>query len=137
MNCKNQASSFRPASSPARRCAGAIYRSPGAPGRDTPVASASTSSGKTRRRGTPGRKARTGSRSLCGRWKKYIFATTQARDAREQRRVRVDRDGFRQKWKRPFGEKVTLQYLETSAIAKPEICDRTEKTPDGLVLALC
>ena len=47
-------------------------------------------------------------RSPCGLWRKYIFATTRARDAHVRRRVSVDRDAFRQKQKNPFQEKVII-----------------------------
>ena len=53
-------------------------------------------------------KDRTEFRSPCGLWRKYIFATTRARDAHVRRRVSVDRDAFRQKQKNPFQEKVII-----------------------------
>lgn len=37
-----------------------------------------------------------------------MFATTQAHDARVQRRAGVDRDALPERWKRPFQVKVTL-----------------------------
>src|SRR4029077_766366 len=101
-----------------RKCAAAICRSPASPDRDTPIASASSSSGKNRRTGTRVRKGHTESRSPYGRWKKYIFATIRAHDAHEQRRARAVRDGFQQKWKRPFQKKVTVQYLEPITFCK-------------------
>jgi len=55
---------------------------------------------------------RTGYRSPCDRWRKYIFATTQARDAHGQPRADVDGNAFREKWKRPFRKKLPLQYLK-------------------------
>ena len=54
------------------------------------------------------RKDRTESRSPCGRWRKYIFATTRARGARVRLRVNEDRDAFRQKQKGPFQEKIII-----------------------------
>ena len=51
-------------------------------------------------------KDRTEFRLPCGLWRKYIFATSRARDAHVRRRVSVDRDAFRQKQKNPFQEKV-------------------------------
>src|SRR5262249_13508913 len=101
-----------------RRCTAAICRSLASPGQDRPVASASSSSGKSRKTGTPTRKGRTGFQSLCGRWRKYIFSKTRARDAHVRRRVRVDRGECQQKWKRPFQKRVALQYLERNTICK-------------------
>src|SRR5206468_12387553 len=112
-----------------------------------PVATASSSSGKTQRRGTPGRKARTGFQSLYGRWKKCIFATIPGRDAHERRHARAVRDEFQQKWKRPFRKKVTvliskqksdlqsLKFLMTKRNARwsscvvPHFCVRSEEKP--------
>ena len=56
----------------------------------------------------PAHKDPTEFRSPCGLWRKYIFATTRARDAHVRRRVSVDRDAFRQKQKNPFQEKVII-----------------------------
>src|SRR5439155_10181274 len=83
-------------------------RSLAAPGPDRPVASASTSSDKSRKTKRPDRRVRTGYRSLCGRLRKYIFATTQAGDVHVRQRARVGRDGFREKQKSPFQEKFTV-----------------------------
>src|SRR5262245_12097818 len=105
---KRRAGACRRALRPARRCTGEIYRSPAKPGRDKPIASASTSSGKSPKTGTRDHKDRTEFRSPCGPWRKYIFAKTRARDARVRPRVNVDRDAFRQKQKNPFQEKVII-----------------------------
>src|SRR5205814_8545724 len=85
-----------------------ICRSLAAPGPDKPIASASTSSGKSLRTGTRDHKARTESRSPYGRWRKYIYATNQARGVHVRQRARVGRDAFRRKQKNPFQEKVII-----------------------------
>src|SRR5215475_5711148 len=98
----------------------AIFLSRAALDRDKPVASASASSDKTRKTGMPGRTGHIESRSLCGRWKKYIFAKTRARDARGRRHARADGVAYQQKQKYPFQEKLSFQYLEGSMVCKAE-----------------
>src|SRR5205823_6244415 len=107
-SCKNRASFCRPALNRVRKCREEICRSPATPARDKPVASASASSGKSQGTGRRDRKDRTEFRSLCGRWRRYICATNQARGARVRQCASVGRDAFRQKQKNPFQEKVII-----------------------------